>query len=80
MIEERQTDLLEIVVARGTPSALTRCLNRRQEQAYERADDRDHDQQFDKGESSCNPRRSVCRSKLKIVVHTPPNVRKEPTP
>jgi hypothetical protein len=59
MIEERQTDLLEIALAHGTPSAFTRRLNRGQEQTDERADDRDHYEQFNEGESSCNPSESA---------------------
>ena len=53
-------------------AALTCRLHGRQEQTDERADDCDHDQQFDEGESSCHPRGMACRSKLKMVVHEPP--------
>jgi len=55
MIEDRQTDLLEVVLARAAAAAFTGRLNRGQEHANERADDRDHDQEFDEGKPSYGP-------------------------
>jgi hypothetical protein len=43
----RQPPLLELVGARRPASGLTSRLQRRQKQADERANDGDHDQQFD---------------------------------
>jgi hypothetical protein len=43
-------ELLELVLARHAPGSLTGGLNRREEEADEGADDRDHDEQFDERE------------------------------
>jgi len=48
VIMNREPQLFEIVLAGTLPSGLAGCLYRGQEQAYERADDRNHDQEFDK--------------------------------
>jgi hypothetical protein len=44
---DRDPDLPHVVAALRPPGSLTRPLHRRQEQADERGDDRDHNEQFD---------------------------------
>jgi hypothetical protein len=47
----RQPDLLEVVGAGHPAGRGPRRLHGRQEQAYEHADDRDHDQEFNERET-----------------------------
>ena len=52
VVVHRQAQLLEIVAARTPPSGFTGRLHRREEQADQRGDDRDHHQQFNEGEGT----------------------------
>jgi len=51
MVDEAFGKLNEIITAGVEPTRLTRVLHGRQDQPRERADDRDHDQQFDQGKT-----------------------------
>ena len=55
-----QAQLLEIVGARHTVARLAGCLYGRQEQAHERANDRNDHQQFHQRESPWQSSHSVC--------------------
>jgi hypothetical protein len=46
MIEYGESEILEIIRARGSPRGLARRLNRRQQQCDQNANDRNDDQQF----------------------------------
>jgi hypothetical protein len=50
MIVDRQSDLLEIVLALGTAARFPRGLNRGEQERHENANDRNDDQQLDEGE------------------------------
>jgi hypothetical protein len=54
MVVDRDPVLLEVVGATAPPGRLARGLHRREEQTDERADDGDHHQQFDEGETAAN--------------------------
>ena len=71
VVQERQADLLEIIPAGRLPRGLAGSLHGRQEQADERADDRNHHQKLDESKTSCHPR-GARRSSLKMLVHAPP--------
>ena len=51
MIQDRERQLLDVVLAGAPPSRFAGRLHRRQEQADERADDGDHNQKFDERET-----------------------------
>ena len=53
---EREADLLEVVLALGPRARLPGGLYGRQQETDKRADDRDHDQQFDERERPRRPR------------------------
>ena len=48
----RQADLLEVVHALVPPRRLAHCLDRRQQQCHQNADNRDDDEQLDQGKSA----------------------------
>ena len=48
---KRHADLSEIVRTRDAPSRLARRLHGRQQERHQHPDDRDHDQEFDEGET-----------------------------
>ena len=50
-VEDAQADLLEVVDALGAAGGLAGRLHRRQQQADQHGDDRDHHQQLDQGEA-----------------------------
>jgi hypothetical protein len=50
MVCQREADLPQVVLARGSTGGFAGRLHRRQEQAHERADNGDHDQQFNERE------------------------------
>ena len=55
VIVHRQADLAEVIGALCPPRCLAGGLNRRQQQGHQDADDRDHDQQFDKRKAAAPP-------------------------
>jgi hypothetical protein len=60
---QRQSKLLQVIAALGSPGSLTRLLDGRQQQSDQDRDDRDHDQQLNQRErplpgSDFPPRRS----------------------
>ena len=55
VIENRQTQLLQIVRALHTPRRFPSRLNRREKQPDQNTDDRNHDQQFNKGKTVTIP-------------------------
>ena len=50
MLQKRQADLLEVVLALQLSGGLARRLHRRQQQRDQNADDGDHHQEFDQRE------------------------------
>ena len=56
MIQQRQADLLDLALALVAVGRFPRRLHGRQQQRDEDADDGNHHQQFDKGESAPSPR------------------------
>jgi hypothetical protein len=52
MIQNCETDLLEMVFALGAAGGFAGGLNRRQQQRDQDADDRNHDQELDERETS----------------------------
>jgi hypothetical protein len=59
MVDESFGELDEIIAAGVEPTRLTRALHGRQDQARERADDRDDDQHLDEGEGTATNRVSA---------------------
>jgi hypothetical protein len=55
VVVQRDADLVEVVAALRRARRLTGALHGRQEQADERADDRDHGEQFDEREARRSP-------------------------
>ena len=55
---QREADLPQVVLARGSPGRFSGRLHRRQEQAHECADDGDHDQELDEREAMPSRRRT----------------------
>jgi len=55
VIDDRQPDLAQIVDALRPPRGFAGALYRGEQQPDERADDRDHNQQFDEGEPAAAP-------------------------
>ena len=49
---DAKSNLLEVVAAAHATGSLAGCLDRRQQQTYQHADDGDNNQQFDEGEST----------------------------
>jgi hypothetical protein len=52
VIVQPEAKLLEVVCAGIAPGRFAGALHRRQEKPHEHADDRDHDQELDKGEAA----------------------------
>ena len=52
IVVQRQTDLLEVVLALRASSRLARLLHSRQQNRDQNRDNENHDQQFDEGEST----------------------------
>jgi hypothetical protein len=55
IIDQSQTDLLQIVTALHSPRGLPRRLDCRKKQPDENTDDRDHNEQFDEREPFSGP-------------------------
>jgi hypothetical protein len=50
VIQDREADLLEVVLALGAVGRLADLLDGRQQQAHQHRNDRDHDEQLDERE------------------------------
>jgi hypothetical protein len=56
VVQASQGELLKIVATAHSARRFAGCLNGGQEERHENADDRDHDQQFNQGESVPSPK------------------------
>jgi hypothetical protein len=66
IIEQREADLFQIVLTMTSPRRLACSLHCGQQQCHEHTDNRNHDEQFNEGKTSCESIGPMMETQLRI--------------